>query len=410
MEPTAGLLQDYLNRVINDPEHASLDLQKMPEEFQALGKELVCFSESFMETALLAKAIAKGNLNVKLPPSGNEMAGPLKALHASLKHLTWQTQQVAKGDYNQRVDFMGDFSQAFNTMTEQLERQRAAERHKTKALEQSNSLLKAIIDQISQWVIVMDGATSQWLYANRQPAEVMAEPEFEPDIHLWMNRHARSMAENAQPRSAELEIQGSGGGQTFSVEIHPLNWYGHNALAFMFTDISSERKRLCELQNAAYTDMLTQVFSRRYGMQIFSEWLAESRPFILCFADIDNLKYVNDQFGHSEGDNYILAVADTLRSFSPESVLCRLGGDEFMLLAQGWNSGRAGRRMEFMRNRLMNQRFSGDHHYKRSISYGIIEVTADNALPASGILGIADERMYEYKRLHKLLRAQFPGE
>ncbi|MEW6266117.1 MAG: response regulator [Thermodesulfobacteriota bacterium] len=45
----------------------------------------------------------------------------LKSLQASLRHLTWTTQQIAKGDFNKKVDFMGEFSQAFNSMTKQLE-------------------------------------------------------------------------------------------------------------------------------------------------------------------------------------------------------------------------------------------------------------------------------------------------
>ena len=61
-----------------------------------------------------------GNFDCALPSPDNEIAASLKSLHASLKHLTWQAQQVAKGDYNQRVDFMGDFSIAFNNMIEQL--------------------------------------------------------------------------------------------------------------------------------------------------------------------------------------------------------------------------------------------------------------------------------------------------
>jgi hypothetical protein len=48
--------------------------------------------------------------------ANNFMASPFKALHSSLLHLTWQAREVAKGDYCQRVDFMGDFSNAFNAM------------------------------------------------------------------------------------------------------------------------------------------------------------------------------------------------------------------------------------------------------------------------------------------------------
>jgi len=44
-----------------------------------------------------------------------------KNLHANLRHLTWKTQQIAGGDLTQHVDFMGGFSQAFNSMTLQLQ-------------------------------------------------------------------------------------------------------------------------------------------------------------------------------------------------------------------------------------------------------------------------------------------------
>jgi signal transduction histidine kinase/DNA-binding response OmpR family regulator len=63
--------------------------------------------------------LAKGNLNVRMPKN-NFLASPFKQLHSSLNHLTWQTQQIANGDFNQQVDFMGDFSIAFNTMTNAL--------------------------------------------------------------------------------------------------------------------------------------------------------------------------------------------------------------------------------------------------------------------------------------------------
>ena len=124
MESVANLLLNYLNNVIKDPEKAHLEIQDLPEELQELGERLIYLTQCIKETSSLAKAMAIGNLNVKLPPPDNEMASSLKSLHASLRHLTWQTQQVAKGDYGQKVDFMGEFSEAFNSMTSQLEKQR----------------------------------------------------------------------------------------------------------------------------------------------------------------------------------------------------------------------------------------------------------------------------------------------
>ncbi|MDR2176234.1 MAG: response regulator [Synergistaceae bacterium] len=111
----------YLRNVMYAPSEASLDLDRIPDELQMLGKGLQFFCECAMESAALAKSLSKGVLGAPRPSRQNEMAAPLKSLHATLSHLTWQTQQVAKGDYNQRVDFMGDFADAFNTMVRQLE-------------------------------------------------------------------------------------------------------------------------------------------------------------------------------------------------------------------------------------------------------------------------------------------------
>jgi diguanylate cyclase (GGDEF)-like protein len=73
----------------------------------------------------LATALAIGRLDAPSAPSRSPIVGSLKALQSSLRHLTWQAQQIARGDFSQRVEFMGDFSRAFNHMVEQLARARA---------------------------------------------------------------------------------------------------------------------------------------------------------------------------------------------------------------------------------------------------------------------------------------------
>ena len=64
--------------------------------------------------------IARGELDFDLPRGGLAALQQLKTLQASLRHLTWKTQQIAAGDFAQQVDLMGDFSTAFNSMTGQL--------------------------------------------------------------------------------------------------------------------------------------------------------------------------------------------------------------------------------------------------------------------------------------------------
>jgi adenylate cyclase len=87
-------------------------------------RQLITYVNRFLcEFAPFAAAmdkIARGDLEIR-PQLGRIAAvQSLKALHSNLRHLTWKTQQIAAGDLEQTVDFMGEFSTAFNTMTRQL--------------------------------------------------------------------------------------------------------------------------------------------------------------------------------------------------------------------------------------------------------------------------------------------------
>ncbi|MCG6551295.1 MAG: response regulator [Candidatus Magnetominusculus sp. LBB02] len=65
--------------------------------------------------------LSRGDVQFELPKGKTQIAQSLKSLQASLRNLTWVTQQIAKGDFTHHVDFMGEFSTAFNSMTRQLE-------------------------------------------------------------------------------------------------------------------------------------------------------------------------------------------------------------------------------------------------------------------------------------------------
>ncbi|MDR3280319.1 MAG: diguanylate cyclase [Synergistaceae bacterium] len=410
-ENPQDILFNYLRNLIYSPAKAKLDIERLPEGYRDFGKGLLYFAECVMETTAMAKSLSKGDLNGKLPSRGNEIAAPLKALHATLRHLTWQTQQVAKGDYKQRVSFMGEFADSFNTMIEQLDQRRNAllqeienNMRKSEALEQNNSLLEAITSNISQWIVVADRKSGDWLYVNRDVGNILAELESEPKLRSWLLEKLRTDTEVKGKHIAELDLDNGRSAQYFSVVVHPLRWHEHDAVAFVFTDVSSEKKQMHKLQNVAYHDTLTRAFNRHYGMEILTEWLGVSTSFIICFVDMDNLKYVNDKFGHAEGDKYIMRVVGVLRRFSPDSILCRLGGDEFMILAQKWTIEDAEAQLENLRAKLMEYSDDPECSYNHSLSYGVVKVDCDNMLSASELLGMADEKMYRYKRKHKMQR------
>jgi diguanylate cyclase (GGDEF)-like protein len=97
-----------------------------PVEIRALAEAVNRLIHSFVEAQPFLLALAAGDLNQE-PPARNQLIAPFKHLHSSLRHLTWQTQQIAAGDLNQRVDFMGEFSLAFNSLIQSLLEKRLAE-------------------------------------------------------------------------------------------------------------------------------------------------------------------------------------------------------------------------------------------------------------------------------------------
>lgn len=102
--------------------------------------------------------LSQGRLNESLPSRKNFLASPFKELHSRLKHLTWQAARVAKGDYKQRVDFMGDFAQSFNSMVVSLRDKEAAlvrhHQHLEMLVAERTAELEETFEQLKQEVIV----------------------------------------------------------------------------------------------------------------------------------------------------------------------------------------------------------------------------------------------------------------
>ena len=411
MDPTAEYLFEYLRDVLYNPSHAKLELSNLPEDFKDLGEGLVFFARCIGEVKVFSTALASGDLTMETPSRDNEFAAPLKTLQSTLRHLTWQAQQIANGDYKQKVDYLGEFADAFNMMIQQLDERRGLlmkeidlSKQKTLALKHSNDLFETIMKENSQWLGVIERASYQWLFINYPMERVLYAKNLLPKLHRWLIKMTRETPIDCDMSRAELELSFGDFNQYFSVLRGAVIWHDQPSVVFMLTDISLNSKRLQELEFAANFDALTKQYNRNYGINLLNIWISEKKVFCLGFVDMDNLKYVNDVFGHLEGDRYILMVAKILNKFSSDVTVCRLGGDEFMLLQLGWSQEDSESRLEALRKQLMDMRETDNLPYFISLSYGVVEIAEDNILSSSEILEIADSRMYLYKKTRKMER------
>lgn len=172
-------------------------------------------------------------------------------------------------------------------------------------------------------------------------------------------------------------------------------------------EISLREQLQEELRQQAMVDDLTGQYNRRALFDILHTFikLAERDDILLslCFIDIDGLKRVNDEYGHSEGDNLIRSlvtvIAEQIRS---TDTMGRLGGDEFLVIFPNRSLEEARYIMERVERSITEKNARQETPYKLSLSYGLVEYDHHTLNTSDALIQEADTRMYEHKlKKHK---------
>jgi diguanylate cyclase (GGDEF)-like protein len=157
-----------------------------------------------------------------------------------------------------------------------------------------------------------------------------------------------------------------------------------------------------ELRYLALTDDLTCLYNRRgfFAAAIQQLKLAHRNALglLLFYCDVDNLKKINDSYGHREGDLAIIRAADALElTFRDSDVLARLSGDEFAVLALESSVQSQGiilRRLE----KNLKESSASEKRYELSLSVGVARFDPKHAVSLGELMSQADQAMYEQKR------------
>ena len=163
------------------------------------------------------------------------------------------------------------------------------------------------------------------------------------------------------------------------------------------TEQKAQTRLLEQRENLLYTDALTGLYNRNYFSHTRSSLRHAGTPQAVLIADLNNLKPVNDAYGHAAGDAILVSYAACLRTVFPQASCFRLGGDEFLVIVDDTTPEAMDRHIQALQVCCQQQGYTvmGVTLYPSAAVGYAMRHTEQDALDAC--MAIADARMYEAK-------------
>lgn len=173
----------------------------------------------------------------------------------------------------------------------------------------------------------------------------------------------------------------------------------------------NERERLLEkvkeseekYRSLALIDELTGIYNRRGLLTLGEHYLRivrrQKKGIYMLYADFDDLKKINDTWGHQEGDLALIETANVLKNnFRESDIIARIGGDEFVVIPVGTTVDSVDIVFARLNKAIEINNSEGNHAYRLSLSVGIAFYDPEHPVSIEELLAQADKSMYDRKR------------
>ncbi len=231
-----------------------------------------------------------------------------------------------------------------------------------------------------------------------------------PEDRGFARKHALEMLKSERIPAYEIRVLAKTGEMRWILQsITSIQYKGKPAILGSFVNITEKKQMEEKLHAMSIIDELTQLYNRRGFFTLAAQQMKISsrnkKEMLFFFIDLDGLKWINDTFGHQEGDLVLVGAAGILReTFRDADVIGRIGGDEFAVLALG-TSGMTGASLaKRLQEHIDLYNNETDRLHKLSMSVGISIYDPENPSTIDELMSVADTLMYEDKKKKSLER------
>ncbi len=306
-----------------------------------------------------------------------------------------------------------DLEKTLEERSRQIENQIVEKKKVETSLQDTEAKYRSLVESTEDSIYLVD-RECRYLFMNRQhmirmgliPSQIQGMPYrayHTQEETAWFEENVKRILETGE--SFQNEHQSKRDGRYFLQTLSPAKDEQGNivAITIISKDINERKRMEEELRTLSLTDELTGLYNRRGFLTLAEQYLKIANrmknKISILYADMDDLKIINDTLGHEKGDRALIETAEILKeTFRESDVAARIGGDEFVIMPAAVSGASIDKVLERLRNNISQVNAEAGRDYQISLSCGIALYDPEQPCTIEELLRRGDRMMYESKK------------
>jgi diguanylate cyclase (GGDEF)-like protein/PAS domain S-box-containing protein len=327
--------------------------------------------------------------------------------------LVIKLSQITISDMKEKDKHINSYAKDIADRTVELEREITERKRAEEALQKSEEQYRSLVESTHDSIYVLD-REYKYIFINRKHLTRMGLTDDAYAGRLYSDFHSPDETKLFIEKADEVfnqgeplshEYQSLRDGRYFLLTLSPAERVDGEikSITVISKEITEIKRMQEQLRTLSLTDQLTGLYNRR-GLfttvdQLFKQAKRQKKGIYMLYADIDNMKEINDTYGHKEGDSALVEAAIILKTNYRESdIIARIGGDEFVVIPVGTSDDDIKIIIDRLEKSLEIYNSQRKHEYRLSLSTGVAYYDPENPCSIEELFIQADKLMYKHKK------------